>query len=178
MAKSKRAVKTPKKIFGEDPRRPGRGRPRKVDPSDVSGWARSYRALFDQYWNELGVPLLEAQTDAEVVNALQGCNLDNHFSMELAPVILTILKSPNFPKRRASQIKFLANSIAGGKIITPRRSRDICAEQEKAVTKEHRIVRYEYWIECSCGYEGPSLHLCCRDCGALLDAPGANPEIM
>jgi hypothetical protein len=47
--------------------------------------------------------------------------------------------------------------------VTPRRSREICAEERAKI--RHVIVRREYYIECSCGYEGPARDGACRNCG-------------
>jgi hypothetical protein len=176
MAKSRNALKTARKIFSDERQGPGRGRPPKVNPSWVRGTADSYRWVLEQKWNDLGAHLLAAQTTEEVIHALQRCHLDNYFSPALVPVIRTVLTSPNFPRRRKAQVNFLADSIAAGTVVSPRRSRDICAEQRKADAQKHKILRYEYWIECSCGYKGFSENHSCKDCGATLYVPGLASE--
>lgn len=71
-------------------------------------------------------------------------------------------------KRREAQINFVADSLAGLGWITPRRSRDIC-DQERAIKKRaDKIIRYEFYIECYCGYKGRSHDPGCPKCGAKI----------
>jgi len=82
--------------------------------------------------------------------------------------ILSLLNDPDFPQRAIPRIKFLARSLAGRPTLSFRTSRDICekaAAQEK-LKSPHRILRQEFYIECSCGYQGPALDNACRKCGA------------
>jgi hypothetical protein len=74
----------------------------------------------------------------------------------------------HFPKRARAQINFLADSIAALGKVTPRRSRDICMLERMKAKRAHHIVRYEYYVECSCGYEGPAKDRACRKCGATI----------
>ncbi len=60
---------------------------------------------------------------------------------------------PKFPKTVKAQIRFIGDSLAGLGRVAPRTSRDICAEGRK---KQHIIIRQDYDIECTCGYEGPA----------------------
>lgn len=149
-----------------------RGRPALVPASHVRSCADNYRTLLERAWNELGAPLVAAETEQEVANALrrvvQGYP---HEPSRLAPLILKVKRDPKFPKRKKAQIRFLADSIAGGGAVTPRRSRDICSEERAADAHRHIILRYEYWIECSCGYKGRSENHGCRKCGAVLFGP-------
>jgi hypothetical protein len=81
----------------------------------------------------------------------------------LFPLILRVVRDPGFPKKkRAAQIRFLADSLSGEGIISPRRARDICAERR--TRREHEIIRREFYIECTCGYKGPALDGGCRQC--------------
>jgi len=143
----------------------GRGRPREIDPRTVVGSADAHRAHFTQFWPKLGARLLSAQSAEEVARAVRenaaaiSASLDPH-----SELILRIRNDPKFPRvRSASQIHFLADSLGGQGYVTPRRSREICAEER--AKQRHVIVRKEFYIECSCGYEGPALEGCCRDCG-------------
>ena len=87
----------------------------------------------------------------------------------MAGRVLEVLRDPHFPKRRLTRIGFLADSLAGSGAVTPRRSRDICS-QERAKTKSaHRILRYEFYVECSCGYKGQSQDRACTACGAQIE---------
>jgi len=76
---------------------------------------------------------------------------------------LKIVNDPKFPKRAAAQIRYLADSLAGVEQVTPRRSRDIVAEERNRI--RHKIIRQDYYIACTCGYEGPALDGACRGCG-------------
>lgn len=154
----------------------GRGRPPKIDPSWVRSSADNNRKWLEINWSKLGSLLLEARTEHEVTSAVQRGDSGNDVFLHLAPLILKALRDPKFPKRKRAQINFLADSIAGGVVVTPRRSRDICAEQRKKDTQRHMILRHEYWIECSCGYEGHSENHRCKKCGAILYISNSGSE--
>ena len=154
----------------------GRGRPVKVVASAVRSHADRYRTWFTRIWDELGGLLLAAQTEQDVVNAIRKVIPGNNDLVPLAPLILTVTKDKRFPGRQKARIRFLADSVAGQGLVTPRRSRDICKEQRKADALRHQILRYEYWIVCSCGYQGLSVGHRCMDCGAVLYVPGVSSE--
>lgn len=149
----------------------GPGRPAKVAPSAVRGRADNYRVWLARLWNELGVLLLAADTEENVIKAFQNVLPGNNEFPPQAELILKIIKDPNFPKRQTARINFLADSLAGWGLVTPRRSRDICAEERSADAQRHQILRYEYWIECSCGYKGRSQNHGCKRCGAVIYLP-------
>ncbi len=153
----------------------GRGRPRWVPAALVRSCADNYRRLLERGWNDLEDPLLAAQSEQEVAVALRRVppGYPHELSL-LAPLILKVIKEPKFPKRKKAQINFLADSIGAGGAVTPRRSRDICAEERARDAQRHHILRYEFWIECSCGYKGRSENHSCRDCGAILYLPTAS----
>jgi hypothetical protein len=155
--------------------------------SELLGRAENFRWSLEPVWERLRGPLLQAQTEEEVVKAFEE-NAGPHarkFVPALAPFILRVLRDPRFPKRepklpkrktksgamrRNPRIVFLADSLAGMGEVSPRRSRDIVAQERariRARTK-HRILRYEYYIECSCGYKGPARDNACRKCGAQI----------
>lgn len=97
-----------------------------------------------------------------------------NFVPGLASLALTVIREPRFPKRREPRINFLADSLAGVSAVTPRRSRDICAQwrtKEKDAQQAHRILRYEFYVECSCGYKGHSVSHACPSCGAKIKFP-------
>jgi hypothetical protein len=118
--------------------------------------------------------LLAAQTAADVLKALDlaGQYWRNELGSGTIPaLILAILRDSKFPKKRKQQqINFLADSLAAWGSVSPRRSRDICEEERRKEKKAHHIVRHEYYIECSCGYEGPAKNNACRKCGAEISA--------
>jgi hypothetical protein len=119
-------------------------------------------------WNELAPPLLEAETEDDVIKAFQIAVPGGTEFPPLAPLALKIVKDPRFPKRPKARINFLADSLAGLGLVTPRRSRDICANERAIVASTHHIVRYEFYVECSCGYKGRSENHACRKCGATI----------
>src|SRR5712692_4348698 len=161
MAKRKRSAKKAAKPLDTISGRRGRGRPG-VRASEISGRAYNYRLIFSQIWDSVGEPLLNTKTKEEVIEAFE----NTHYKEEFAPVasvILEVLHEPKFPKTREAQIRFLADSLAGRGRVSPRRSRDICERERKK--KVHQIIRQEYYIECTCGYEGPALRGKCPKCG-------------
>ncbi len=144
-----------------------RGRPAFVPAALVRSCADNYRISLERGWNNLADPLLAAKTEQEVANVLRTAALGyQHEISLLAPLIFQIKRDPKFPQREKARINFLADSVAGGGVVTPRRSRDICARERARDAQRHYIIRYEYWIQCSCGYEGHSENRRCRECRA------------
>ncbi|MGC2170518.1 MAG: hypothetical protein WA555_20185 [Candidatus Sulfotelmatobacter sp.] len=129
------------------------------------GQADHYRVVLLQFWPKLGPRLLAAQSPEEIVTAVrEDASGITASVVPLSELILKILRDPKFPRARSvSQIHFLADSLGGQGLVTPRRSREICAEDRSKV--RHVIVRREYYIECSCGYQGPARNGACRNCG-------------
>ena len=154
-----------KNISDQPSKKRGRGRPANIEPSVVVGAADAYRLWFEQLWPTLGSRLSAARSAEEITKAIRENAPD--VSVSLAPyseLILRIVRDPKFPAvRSTSQIHFLADSLGGQGLVKPRRSREICAEERSRV--RHVIVRQEYYIECSCGYQGPALDGACRECG-------------
>jgi len=117
------------------------------------------------------VALLAANTSDDAVRALDSApiHIQNEFK-PLVPLILQVLQDGDFPKRRENQFDFVAESLAARGDVSPRRSRDICAEAraiERSISP-HRILRKEFYVECSCGYKGPALNDACRKCRAQI----------
>jgi len=142
-----------------------RGRPRQIDRSILLGQADHYRLALPQFWKKLGPRFLAAQSAEEIVTAVSDEAIGMSGSLvPFSELILKIVRHPKFPRARSkSQIHFLADSLGGQGFVTPRRSREICAKERMKV--RHVIVRREYYIECSCGYEGPARDGACRNCG-------------
>jgi hypothetical protein len=162
-------AKKPVDAFSE---RRGRGRPRECTYSEIHGRAENYRNMFTDIWQSLCVPLLAAQNEDEVSEAFR-CHGEPHaqqFVPRLAADILEVIRERKFPKRAKAQIKFLANSLAGRPNVVPRTSRDICAQAlaEEKARSPYKIIRREFYVECSCGFKGPALNDACRKCGARI----------
>lgn len=168
MAKTEKTPKRVKKPLDTFSQKRGRGRPG-VRPSEISGRAYNYGLVFRQIWDVVDGSLLAANSDEEVIKALELTPYKGEFAT-IASFVLQVLHDPKFPKRREAQINFLADSLAGRGMISPRRSRDIC-EQERAKERaksKYKILRKEFYIECSCGYKGPARNDACRKCGAEI----------
>jgi hypothetical protein len=171
MAKRKKPLESAQNPLDRFSTKRGRGRPVKVVPTAVTGRAGNYRDLLPRIWNELEGPLLAAGGPEDVVKAFEAALPGSTEFPPLAPLIFEVINDPHFPKRRKSRIKFLAESIAGLGLVAPRRSRDICAEERAAKEEAQKapyIMRYEYYVECSCGYRGRSENHACRKCGAKI----------
>jgi hypothetical protein len=171
MPKNKKPKEKPQKPLDTFTRKRSRGRPYKIRASEVRGRAYNYRLIFNQTWDALGEPLLKAKTEEEVLQAFGRTAHKGEFAT-LASLILEVLNDPDFPKRdKEARINFLADSLAARGIVTPRSSRDICQRgraKERGESK-HRILRHEFYVECSCGYKGPARDNACVECGAKID---------
>ena len=170
MPKHHKTAKKPQKALDAFSEKRGRGRPWKIRASEVSGRAYNYRLIFSQTWDVLGKELLRARTEEDVTQALEKDGRYISDFRPIAPLILKVLREREFPKRREAQINFLADSLAARGVVSPRRSRDICAKElaKERAKSPHKILRREFYIECSCGYKGPARDNACRTCGALI----------
>src|SRR5580658_8108624 len=109
----------------------GRGRPPKIRASEVYGRAENWRDILEQVWDRLWPLLSNAHSAAEVTKAFQdGARpYDQTFVPGLSTLVFQVLEESTLPKRRKSLQRFLADSLAGVGVVTPRRSRDICAKE-------------------------------------------------
>ena len=150
----------------------GRGRPRKCRYPEILGRADNYRGIFKEIWYKLSGLLLASQSETEVIEAFRSYAepYTREFIPRLAGDILNVIKEKKFPQKARSQIQFLANSLAGRPNVGARTSRDICAKglAEEKARSPHRILRKEFYVECSCGFKGPALNDACRKCGAEI----------
>jgi len=160
MPSRKKPLKKTSKPLDEVYGKRARGRPRSMPATEVCNRADNYRGIFESIWNGLRQPLLKATTEDEVTGAFEkhAGPYAREFVPLLSSVILTVIRHPKFPKRPKVQIGFLADSLAGLKTLAPRRARDVVAEElsKQRARQKHKIVRKEFYIECSCGYEGPT----------------------
>lgn len=158
MAKRKKSIKKLKEPLDIYSQKRGRGRPPKILASEVSGRAYNYRLILDQTWDVVSAKLLKAETAEDVLQSFEPTAYKEEFS-RIASLMLEVLRAPDFPKRnRQARINFLADSLAARGAVTPRTSRDICAREraKDRARQRHNILRREFYIECSCGYQGPA----------------------
>jgi hypothetical protein len=150
-----------------------KGRPARIPASWVRGRADSNREMLTPIWSHVWPNLCKAESRQDVVNALSGAQVSPAYALEFvksADLILQVVKDPRFPRRKQeAQINFLADSIAGSGTFTPRSSRDICERERARIRKVHRIISYEYYVHCSCGYKGPSRNHACPRCEAEIE---------
>jgi hypothetical protein len=155
-----------------------RGRHRKIQPSWVRGRADNYRGIFDLIWDHIWPGLSKAETRQDVVDSFSGARV-GAYALEfvtLADLMLKVLRDRRFPRRkRTARINFLADSIAAHGVLTPRSSRDICDKHRARIKQVHRILFYEFYIECSCGYKGHSRKHACPQCEAAIPFEANSP---
>src|SRR6185437_1868270 len=153
-------------------REPRKGRPSKIPASWVIGRSGKLRIQLNQLWPSLEAPLLASRTEKDIANAFEnyGQPYTSYYVPGLVADILALIRDAKFPKRREQRINFLADSLGGRPDVALRTSRDIC-EKERAKQRRrspHRILRHEYYVECSCGHKGPARNNACRKCGAEI----------
>jgi hypothetical protein len=166
------AVRKKSKLpIDRDQEKSRRGRPRKIQPSWVRGRADNYRQVFDLFWQHVWPDLSKAKTQRDVIQSFSRPEVGAYALdlIRLADLILLVVTDQQFPKhKREAQINFLADSIAAYGVVTPRSSRDICERERARINRVHRILSYEFYIECSCGYKGHSRNHACPTCEAEI----------
>lgn len=159
-------IEAKKSLDIDPPKRPGPHR--QIPPTTVLGRANNYRWMLQQVWDSVWPSLSGAQSPEDVIKALENARpYDREFG-PWAAAILGTLREKRFPKRSKARIDFIADSIAGIPNVSPRRSRDICVEERARIKRAHRIIRYEFYIVCSCGRKGHSINHACPKCGARV----------
>jgi len=124
----------------------------------VKRGSRQRERLHTGCWDWIDWTILRrAQTEAEARAAF--ARVPEYYQRKLLPyweLLVRVLNEPTFPKEsRKSQIRYLADSLAASGLVSARRSRDLCLKARKI--EPHHVLRKEFYIECSCGYEGPAL---------------------
>lgn len=172
MPRRKKSTKQPLKSLDTFSRERRRGRPSKIPVSWVVGRAGNHGVRLTQVWAKLEAPLLAARTEQDIANAFENYAqpYTSHYVPGLATDILALIRDPKFPKRREQRINFLADSLGGRPDVALRTSRDICAKEraKQRSRSAHKILRHEYYVECTCGYKGPARDNACRKCGAEI----------
>lgn len=187
MPKREKPPKTEKISLDRGLAKAGRGRPG-VRPEEVIGRAENYRRMFwtqrlrgskkkkNRKWvrdkpYEWALALVKSNTEEDARRALDTAPIyaQNEFR-PLIRLILEVLRESDFPQRQENQFDFLADSVAARGKVSPRRSRDICGEYRalERAQSPYRILRKEFYVECSCGYKGPARDNACRKCGAEI----------
>jgi len=163
-----------KRLDKVSPKRP-RGRRREAEPDQaVRMRALNYRRTLRRVWPQLGPELVKAETADDVATAWLAVGLrdgEDGFRLltVLAGEILAITKEKGFRQiGTEAQPRYVADSLATVGRTKFRRSRDIAAKAEPS--PEHQIQHAEavWYVECSCGYKGPSKAYACRKCGAKI----------
>ena len=178
-SQERKPVKKKSKAKNNRPQRsadkPALGRPG-VDRTLTLQTADQFRTMLPEAWPRLSPALLAARSPEDVTKAFESCGLlSTSFVPHWSGLILETVQDRRFPRVRAkAQIEFLSDSLGAQGKVTPRRSREICAEQrtiEEAKTR-HVIVRRDFYIECTCRYKGPALRRACPKCGTMQLAEG------
>lgn len=132
---------------------------------EIAGRAYHYGLVFGQCWKDIREEILAAKSADEITETFKRSAepFASYFIPHQSEAILKVVADSKFPKRAAAQIRYLADSLAGVGLVTPRRSRDIVAEERNRV--RYKIVRQDYYIACTCGYEGPASKGACPGCG-------------
>jgi len=172
MAKHKKTAQKPQNSLDTVSRnKRGRGRPG-VNKTEIAGRGYRYRLLFENIWNWAGERMIQARNGEEVLAALDQNEYHKRELECVASLIPRVTTDPRFPRSRQARINFLADSLAALGAVSPRRSRDICEEMRAIHRRKtrYKILRREYYIECSCGYKGPARNDACPKCGAEISA--------
>jgi hypothetical protein len=120
------------------------------------------RKRFD--WNQLLVARSEQDLRQVLSETFDRAKESLLYKPEL---FLAALQDKQFPKlSREAQEQFIADSLAAFGRVSIRRSRDIVQRERSARKKRGKILRREFYIECSCSYKGPAFRDACPDCGA------------
>jgi hypothetical protein len=149
-----------------------RGAKPRVSYERVRLSADHYESVFRTpgLWKRLLPLLRKAKNEADVATAFETANVpDRHYFVpSLTGLILSVIRDSRFPKTEDAQIRFFADALAARGAVSPRRSIDIAQEERARMKGAHQIIRCELYVVCSCGYEGPSLHGKCAQCGAPI----------
>lgn len=172
MQKRRMPIQKPEKALDASSEKRGRGRPQKMQRSWVTGRAKNYTQMLSKVWPGLAGPLLAAESEEQIIAAFEkhGQPYAGGFVPSLASEILALIHASTFPTRPKARIGFLADSLAGMPTIAARTARDICSKHRanERLKSPHKIIRKEFYIECSCGYKGPARDDACRKCGASI----------
>lgn len=151
----------------------------------IAGHGENYEKAFlhagDGFWKQVQAlrnidrTKLDMRKPALGRHTLESVNwrtsLPNQLSDRFVCAFVGAVRDRDFPKGRKAQARFLGDSLAADGEVSPRRSRDICGEQRAIRKRTQHIIRYEFYIECSCKFKGHSLGHACPKCGAKISLP-------
>jgi hypothetical protein len=149
-----------------------RGAKPRVSYQSVRLSADHYESVFRTpgLWKRLWPLLRKAKNKEDVARAFERVKVpdEHYFVPSLTTLILKVVRDPRFPKSESAQIRFFVDAIAARGAVSPRRSIDISQRERAKAERTHQIIRCEFYVVCSCGYEGPSLHGKCAECDAPI----------
>jgi len=151
-----------------------RGRKRRIHPENVVRAANDLLKILEFCKDQIDwVKLETAKTEEEAASAFERVPsaYRERLNLWLAAIPEWALEG-KFPKANLERkMRHLADSIAAEGFLTPRRCRDVCYEERKRQAQLGMILRREFYIECSCGYQGPAKGGGCRQCGTNRLSP-------
>jgi hypothetical protein len=148
-----------------------RGRKSQVRVSEICNRAYDFKLILEGDRKRINwVQLLAAVSEEDLQVALKETQGRARERLLYKPeIFLTALKDKKFPKLdRDAQEQFIADSLASEGLVSVRRSRDIVQRDRSLRKQRGKIVRREFYIACTCGYEGPGFHDACPTCGAQV----------
>ena len=151
-----------------------RGRKRRIHAENVVRAANDLFRILEFCKDQIDWDKLEiAKTEEEAATAFERVPSPyrERLNLWLAAIPEWALEG-KFPKTNLDRkMRHLADSVAAEGFLTPRRCRDVCLEERKRQAQLGMILRREFYIECSCGYQGPAKGGGCRQCGTKSFSP-------
>jgi hypothetical protein len=151
-----------------------RGRKRRIHPENVVRAANDLLKILELCKDQIDWGKLEiAKTEEEAASAFERVPPPYRERLNLwLPAIPEWAFEGKFPKTNLERkMRHLADSAAAEGFLTPRRCRDVCLEERKRQAQLGMILRREFYIECSCGYQGPAKGGGCLQCGTKRLSP-------
>jgi len=146
-----------------------RGRKSQVRVSEICNRAYDFKLILEGDRKRIDwARLLQASSEQDLSEVLKETHNRARERLLYKPeLFLATLKDKKFPKQdRNAQEQFIADSLAAEGRVSVRRSRDIVQRDRSARKRRGKILRREFYIECSCGYIGPAFRDACPDCAA------------
>jgi hypothetical protein len=151
-----------------------RGRKRRIHAENVVRAANDLFKVLEFCRDQIDWGKLEiAKTEEEVTSEFERVPGPHRERLNLwLPAIPEWAQEGKFPKANLERkMRHLADSVAAEGFLTPRRCRDVCLEERKRQAQLGMILRREFYIECSRGYQGPAKGGGCRQCGTNRLSP-------